>query len=222
MSDLTVRGPARPLVGDVTVPGDKSVGHRSVIFGALASGRVRVRGLSGGEDNRRTVAALRGLGVAIADEGGGALTIDGVGLFGLRAPAEPLDCGNSGTSIRLLCGLLAGRPFSTRLFGDQYLQARPMRRVADPLKRMGGQVNGQPGKKPGELYPPLDVGAQARGSPAFASSRRWRAPRSSRRCCSPPSVPTVSPRSSSRRARAITRSGCCASSARRSPPTAAW
>jgi 3-phosphoshikimate 1-carboxyvinyltransferase len=158
VSELRVRGPARALAGDVRVPGDKSIGHRAVLFGALASGRVRVRGLSGGEDNLRTIAALRALGAEVRDDSPGAVTIDGVGLDGLRTPADDLDCGNSGTSIRLLCGLLAGRPFASRLRGDRYLHARPMRRVAEPLRAMGGRVEGAAGKKAGEIYPPLDVG----------------------------------------------------------------
>jgi 3-phosphoshikimate 1-carboxyvinyltransferase len=155
---LTVRGPARPLKGALGVPGDKSVGHRAVLFGAISDGQVRVRGLSGGEDNLRTVAAFEALGVPIRRVGEGALDIDGVGLDGLRAASGALDCGNSGTSIRLLSGLLAGQSFRSRLVGDEYLHARPMMRVADPLRQMGGHVEGQPGKKTGEIYPPLEVG----------------------------------------------------------------
>jgi 3-phosphoshikimate 1-carboxyvinyltransferase len=158
VSDLRVRGPAAPLAGEVRVPGDKSIGHRAVILGALTGGRVAVSGLSGGEDNLRTIAALRALGVAIRETGPGALAIDGVGLDGLRAAAGELDCGNSGTSIRLLGGLLGAQRFRSRLSGDRYLRARPMRRVADPLRAMGARMDGAAGKKPGELYPPLDVG----------------------------------------------------------------
>jgi 3-phosphoshikimate 1-carboxyvinyltransferase len=169
---LRVRGRAPSLRGDATVPGDKSIGHRAVIFGALASGHVRVRGLSGGEDNLRTVLALRALGVSMRDAGTGALDVDGVGLGGLRAAAGELDCGNSGTSIRLLAGLLAAQPFRSRLTGDRYLQARPMRRVADPLRAMGASVDGAAGKKAGELYPPLDVG----GASARLRGLEWRSP----------------------------------------------
>jgi 3-phosphoshikimate 1-carboxyvinyltransferase len=158
MSSLVIRGPARKLSGELEVPGDKSIGHRAVLFGAISDGRVRVRGLSGGEDNRRTVDAFRALGVAIREAGEGALEIEGRGLDGLRESSVELDCGNSGTSIRLLAGLLAGLPFRSRLRGDEYLHARPMRRVADPLRQMGAVVEGQPGKKPGEIYPPLTVG----------------------------------------------------------------
>ena len=139
------------------MPGDKSIGHRAVIFGALATGQVRVTGLSGGEDNRRTVTALEALGVPIRrDEHG--LCIDGVGIKGLRQAGSDLDCGNSGTTMRLFTGLLCGQPFTSRLIGDAYLCKRPMRRVAGPLGLMGGVVEGQPGSRSGELYPPLVVG----------------------------------------------------------------
>ena len=111
-----IRGAARPLVGEARVPGDKSIGHRAVLLAGIASGRCTVRGLGGGEDNRRTVEALRALGVAIAEEPGG-LVIDGVGLAGLRAPAAPIDCGNSGTTMRLLAGVLGGQPFATTQIG---------------------------------------------------------------------------------------------------------
>lgn len=155
---LRVRGPAGPLRGDVTVPGDKSIGHRAVLFAAIADGRATVRGLSGGEDNRSTIGILRALGVAIADVAPGVVTVEGRGLDGLRAPAGELDCGNSGTSMRLFAGLLASRRFASRLVGDRYLHARPMRRVVEPLTQMGARIAGQSGKKAGEIYPPLDVG----------------------------------------------------------------
>jgi 3-phosphoshikimate 1-carboxyvinyltransferase len=158
---LSVRGPARALAGELRVPGDKSIGHRAVIFAAIASGRAEVRGLSGGEDNLRTVAALKALGVSMRELGPGALAIDGVGLDGLKAAGAPLDCGNSGTSIRLLSGLLASQSFVSRLSGDEYLHARPMMRVAEPLRQMGARVDGEAGKKPGEIYPPLTVGGAA-------------------------------------------------------------
>jgi 3-phosphoshikimate 1-carboxyvinyltransferase len=151
MTDFTIE-PAGGVSGDVEVPGDKSIGHRAVLFAALADGACEVTGLSGGEDNLRTVAALQALGVRIA---GG--VVHGVGLDGLRAAAGPLDCGNSGTSMRLLTGLLAAQGFASELVGDEYLSRRPMRRVAEPLGRMGARVDGRPGKKPGEIYPPLTI-----------------------------------------------------------------
>jgi 3-phosphoshikimate 1-carboxyvinyltransferase len=161
MSHWRMRGPARALTGETRVPGDKSIGHRAVMFAAISDGSVQVRGLSGGEDNRRTVAALAALGVPIVETGPGALEVKGVGLDGLRAAAGELDCGNSGTSIRLLSGLLAPRRFRSRLSGDEYLNARPMRRVVDPLLRMGAHIEGHPGKKSDEIYPPLMLGGAA-------------------------------------------------------------
>ena len=155
---MRVRGPAKSLSGDVRVPGDKSIGHRAVLFAAIADGKATVRGLSGGEDNRSTIGALRALGVAIEDVGPGTVTVDGRGLDGLRAPTIDLDCGNSGTSMRLIAGLLASRPFAARLVGDAYLHARPMRRVVDPLRLMGANIGGSAGAKQGETYPPLEIG----------------------------------------------------------------
>jgi 3-phosphoshikimate 1-carboxyvinyltransferase len=163
VENLRVRGRARALTGEARVPGDKSIGHRAVLFAAIADGSATVRGLSGGGDNRSTVACLRRLGVSIVDVAPGVVTVDGHGLEGLRASADDLDCGNSGTSMRLLSGLLASRPFTSRLVGDEYLHARPMRRVADPLRAMGARVEGQPGKKAEEIYPPLVVSALAQG-----------------------------------------------------------
>jgi 3-phosphoshikimate 1-carboxyvinyltransferase len=158
----------------VRVPGDKSIGHRAVLFAALCDGPVQVTGLSGGEDNQRTVAALRALGVRI-DGDEHEVTVHGVGLDGLRAPTAPIDCGNSGTSMRLLAGLLAAQRFTTTLTGDEYLQRRPMRRVAEPLEAMGARVVGMDGKKPGELYPPLTIlGAALKGicyEPPVASAQ---------------------------------------------------
>jgi 3-phosphoshikimate 1-carboxyvinyltransferase len=138
------------------VPGDKSISHRAVIFGALASGRVEVSGLGDGADNRGTARAFAAMGVAIDARAGG-LGIAGVGLDGLRAPATALDVGNSGTTIRLLSGLLCAQPFGAALTGDDSLQRRPMRRVIDPLARMGAVIDGTPGARPGELYPPLRI-----------------------------------------------------------------
>jgi 3-phosphoshikimate 1-carboxyvinyltransferase len=157
VTDWLVPPASRPLSGTVCVPGDKSIGHRAVLFGALCDGPVEVSGLSGGEDNGRTMQALRELGAKIEDLGAGRARVHGVGLAGLRAPAGPIECGNSGTSMRLLAGLLAAQAFPSRLIGDPYLSKRPMRRVADPLRRMGASVEGQPGRKEGEIVPPLDV-----------------------------------------------------------------
>lgn len=147
-----------PAGARLEVPGDKSIGHRSLLFAALCDGDVEVSGLSGGQDNARTRAAVDAMGARVVDLGPGRVRVHGVGVDGLRAPAGPIDCGNSGTSIRLLCGLLAGQSFTARLGGDASLSSRPMRRVAEPLARMGARVEGEgrPGR-PGEIYPPLTV-----------------------------------------------------------------
>jgi len=156
MTTLTVRR-SGPLRGACRVPGDKSISHRALLFGALADGVVEVRGLGRGGDNLSTAAALRALGVDVVLTGDEA-RIAGVGFAGLRAAAQPLDCGNSGTTIRLLMGLLAGRPFETELFGDASLTRRPMRRVAEPLRRMGANIDGRAdAARPGDIFPPVRV-----------------------------------------------------------------
>ncbi len=146
-----------PLRGTCSVPGDKSISHRALLFGALTDGVVEATGLGRGGDNLSTASALRALGVDVQIDGGDA-RVRGVGFAGLRAAAAALDCGNSGTTIRLLAGLLAGRPFATELRGDASLTRRPMRRVAEPLRKMGATVEGraEPGR-PGEIFPPLRI-----------------------------------------------------------------
>ncbi len=149
------RSPA--LRGTVSVPGDKSISHRALLFGALADGPVEISGLGLGGDNVSTMAALRALGVPIV-QAGTDVRVDGVGLAGLGEASAPLDCGNSGTSMRLLCGLLAGRPFVSTLTGDHSLSRRPMARVATPLRRMGAAIDGrQESARPNDLFPPLTV-----------------------------------------------------------------
>jgi 3-phosphoshikimate 1-carboxyvinyltransferase len=130
----------QPLNGRVRVPGDKSIGHRSLLIGALCDGPVAVTGLSDGEDNRSSAKILENLGVRIERHGEGRATVHGVGLDGLKAPTAPLDCGNSGTTMRLTLGILAGQPFEVTLVGDHSLSRRPMRRVLEPLSRMGLEV----------------------------------------------------------------------------------
>jgi len=126
------------------VPGDKSIAHRAVIFSAVAHGKSRIFNLSGGDDNSRTVRAFRQMGVEIY-RAGDALCVEGKGWSGLHAPAGPIDCGNSGTTMRLLSGLLAGRPFHSELDGDASLRQRPMQRVIDPLSQMGARVKSRGG-----------------------------------------------------------------------------
>ena len=140
--------PGGAITGEVRVPGDKSISHRSIMLGALAEGVTRVSGFLEGEDALATVAAFRAMGVEIEGPDNGNVTIVGVGLHGLRAPAAPLDMGNSGTSMRLLSGLLAGQSFDTVLTGDASLCGRPMGRVIDPLTKMGARVRGENGDRP--------------------------------------------------------------------------
>lgn len=132
--------PAMAVAGDFAVPGDKSVSHRSVMLGAIARGTTRVTGFLPGADTLATAAILRQLGVRIERPGETELIIEGVGLHGLRGSAQDLDCGNAGTAMRLLAGLLAGQRFASTLVGDESLTRRPMRRVLDPLARMGARI----------------------------------------------------------------------------------
>jgi len=136
------------LRGTIRVPGDKSISHRALILGALCEGVVDVTGLGTGEDITATERVLGQLGVPIMREGNAA-RIYGVGLDGLMAPSEPLDCGNSGTTMRLMLGVLAGQPFEVTLVGDESLSQRPMNRVLTPLKQMGLEVlEAKKGKAP--------------------------------------------------------------------------
>lgn len=163
MKSFAIQPASKPLSGVVRVPGDKSIGHRSLMLAGLGDGVSEIEGLSGGEDNLRTRAAMAALGAELTDRGD-VLVVRGAGVDGLREPAEVIDCGNSGTSIRLLAGVLAGQRFASALDGDESLRRRPMRRVADPLAQMGGQVTGATGAIAGEIYPPLAItGSQLRG-----------------------------------------------------------
>ncbi|MCC6848937.1 MAG: 3-phosphoshikimate 1-carboxyvinyltransferase [Deltaproteobacteria bacterium] len=144
MTRLAVTPAGRGLRGRLTVPSDKSIAHRALLLGAIAEGTTTVRGFQGGRDNRATMAACRALGVAI-EERAETLTIAGRGFDGLRAPRADIDCENSGTTMRLLTGILAGCPFASRLVGDASLLRRPMRRVIEPLARMGASITSEPG-----------------------------------------------------------------------------
>jgi 3-phosphoshikimate 1-carboxyvinyltransferase len=146
-NDLIV-APGGALTGTVVVPGDKSVSHRSVMFGALADGVCQVSDCLLGEDVLATIDAFRALGVTIDHHGDGRLTVYGVGVDGLKAPRAPLYLGNSGTSMRLLCGILAGAGLAATLTGDPSLSRRPMRRVAEPLNRMGARLTTAEGGTP--------------------------------------------------------------------------
>jgi 3-phosphoshikimate 1-carboxyvinyltransferase len=140
--------PGGAMSGEVRVPGDKSISHRSIMLGALANGVTRVDGFLEGEDALATLAAFRAMGVEIEGPFNGSVTIHGVGLHGLSAPANTLDLGNAGTGMRLICGLLAGQAFDTKLTGDASLLSRPMGRVIDPLAMMGAHIESVEGGRP--------------------------------------------------------------------------
>ena len=159
MSDARVdwtSSPAGPLRGELRVPGDKSISHRAVMFASLADGVSRITGFLEGEDTRATARAFVEMGVRIEAPGPSERVVHGAGLHGLRAPNAPIDCGNAGTGMRLIAGLLAGQQFDSTLVGDESLSRRPMRRVIEPLARMGANIGAQPGG-----LPPLQItGAQ--------------------------------------------------------------
>lgn len=140
------------------MPGDKSIAHRAILLAGIAGGTCVVKGGALGEDNLSTLAALRSMGVR-ATETEGAITVEGVGLYGLTAPPGPIDCGNSGTTMRLLAGVLAAQRFRTEMIGDASLSRRPMSRVAKPLRLRGARIEGKiDPKKPGEITAPLVIG----------------------------------------------------------------
>ncbi len=140
--------PGSALHGSVRIPGDKSVSHRALMLAAIAEGESRISGFLEGEDTRATAAVLSQLGVRVDTPSHGERVVHGVGLQGLRAPAHPLDCGNAGTGMRLLTGLLAGQAFDSTLVGDASLSKRPMRRVTDPLTSMGARIDTHDGLPP--------------------------------------------------------------------------
>ena len=140
--------PAGRIAGEVTVPGDKSISHRAVMFGAIARGTTRIEGFLEGEDCLSTMKAVRQLGVAVERPGPGSVVVQGAGLRGLRAPAADLDMGNAGTAMRLFMGLLGAQPFDSVLIGDESLMRRPMERAARPLREMGARIGTQDGKPP--------------------------------------------------------------------------
>ncbi|MCU1205803.1 3-phosphoshikimate 1-carboxyvinyltransferase [Stenotrophomonas maltophilia] len=155
----------QPLQGSLTIPGDKSVSHRSVMFAALADGTSHIEGFLEGEDTRATARIFSQLGVRIETPSPSQRVVHGVGIDGLKAPDAPLDCGNAGTGMRLLAGLLAGQSFDCTLIGDESLSGRPMRRVTGPLSQMGARIDTQD-----DGTPPLHVhGGQALHGIDFAS-----------------------------------------------------
>jgi 3-phosphoshikimate 1-carboxyvinyltransferase len=141
LNSTTIK-PVKSLKGEITVPGDKSISHRSIMLGSIAKGVTTVNGFLRGEDNMATMNAFRAMGIRIEDNSA-TIVIHGQGLRGLKEPSNLIDCGNSGTTIRLMSGLLAGQSFFSVLTGDQYLRNRPMKRVVEPLTSMGAQIQGR-------------------------------------------------------------------------------
>ncbi len=158
MASLTIT-PGGPLTGTFVVPGDKSITHRAIMLSALAEGESTIRGYCQGEDCLNTMRAFQAMGIAI-EQTPQELRVAGKGLWGLSEPERPLDCGNSGTGLRLLTGLLAGQEFFTVLTGDDSLRRRPMGRVVNPLREMGAWIAGRKG---GELAPLAITGRRLRG-----------------------------------------------------------
>ncbi len=140
--------PAGTVVGHLAVPGDKSISHRAVLIGALGDGETSVRGFGRSGDTQATVDAVRALGVEVEDVSPDELIVHGVGLRGLQAPSEPIDCGNAGTLMRLLTGIVAGQSGRFELTGDESLRSRPMDRIAEPLGRMGARIGTADGLPP--------------------------------------------------------------------------
>ena len=154
VADRLIIRPGEPLVGQCHVPGDKSISHRAVMFASIAEGRSTIHGFLDGGDCRSTVAVMRGLGVRIEERSPTHLVVHGRGLDGLQEPEDVLDCGNSGTTIRLLTGLLAGQGFTSVLTGTAQLRRRPMDRILKPLRYMGAHILGREGGR----FAPLAIG----------------------------------------------------------------
>ena len=145
------------LSGSLRVPGDKSISHRSIMLGAIADGVTEVEGFLEGEDALSTMNAFRALGVTIEGPDQGRVRVHGVGREGLKTPVNPLDCGNSGTSMRLMAGLLSGQNLHATLVGDESLSGRPMRRVTDPMALMGASISSAQGGRPPLKIEPVAV-----------------------------------------------------------------
>lgn len=151
--------PGKGMRGEITVPGDKSISHRAVMLGSIAEGPTEISGFLEGEDNLSTIEAFRLMGVRI-ERDGGRVSVEGRGLEGLSEPEDVINAGNSGTTTRLLLGLLAGRPFFSAITGDASLRKRPMKRVVDPLRMMGASISG---RKDGSLLPLAVSGGRLNG-----------------------------------------------------------
>lgn len=155
-----VSGPARGLRGTISVPGDKSISHRALLLGAIAEGTTRIEGLLEAEDCLATLRAIRQLGAKVERTAEGQFRVQGLGPKSLCEPEDILDLGNSGTSTRLLLGLLAGYPIAATLTGDASLRRRPMRRIVEPLRRMGATIVGREG---GDRVPLTLQGGRLKG-----------------------------------------------------------
>jgi len=139
--------PANRLTGEIMLPGDKSISHRAVMMGSIAEDTTSISNFATSADCSSTIECFRGLGISIERDGGD-VTVDGKGKHGLEKPNSPLDCGNSGSTMRLVAGILAGQPFDSVLTGDESLRSRPMKRIIDPLTAMGGQIESLDGRAP--------------------------------------------------------------------------
>ncbi|MBI5048263.1 MAG: 3-phosphoshikimate 1-carboxyvinyltransferase [Deltaproteobacteria bacterium] len=159
MKSITIKK-TQSLKGEITVPGDKSISHRAIMLGSIAEGDTTIRGLLKGEDNMATLKAFRQMGVRIDEHENGMVVIQGKGLHGLKEPEDFIDAGNSGTTMRLLTGLLSGQEFFSVLTGDQYLRKRPMKRVVEPLSLMGARIFG---RENGNKAPLAIVGSKLKG-----------------------------------------------------------
>lgn len=149
---MRVKG-IRKLMGEVKIPGDKSISHRAIILGSIAKGETTIYNILLSEDTLRTIECFKEMGVEIkVYEEENIVKIKGKGPYGLKRPSQPLDCGNSGTTMRLLSGLLAGQDFPTTLIGDESLSTRPMDRIIIPLRKMGANITAK-----GDKYPPLRI-----------------------------------------------------------------
>src|SRR5262245_15626709 len=140
--------PTRRIHGSLSVPGDKSISHRYALLGALAEGTTHISNYAPGADCRSTLACLRGLGIDIRENAPSEVVIAGRGFFRFREPSAALDAGNSGTTMRMLAGVLAAQPFTSKLVGDPSLSRRPMKRVIAPLSQMGGRIEAVEGHAP--------------------------------------------------------------------------
>ena len=201
--------PAAALVGDVAVPGTKSISHRALLLGAIAEGESEIRNFGRAGDTESAICAVRALGVEVIEDDVDTIRVRGVGLRGLRAPDAPIDCGNAGTLLRLLAGILAGQDGTFVLTGDESLSSRPMERIAEPLRKMGAEVETTTGGAPvtvhgGAALRPISYqlpGRECAGEVVRAARGSLR--RTGRRSSS-----------STARRRATTPSACCARWAR--------